>query len=40
MIQNNCSDQFIHSIVPAYSLEEIQTQREDLQNHPENYRNY
>ena len=37
MIQNNCSDQVIHSIVPAYSLEEIQKLREDCQRDPEKY---
>ena len=37
MIQNNCSDQIIHSIVPAYSLEEIQKLREDCQRDPEKY---
>ncbi|MBR2762196.1 MAG: hypothetical protein IKD66_13630, partial [Solobacterium sp.] len=38
MIQNNCSDQLIQNIAPAYSLEEIQKLREDFRNHPENYR--
>ena len=38
MIQNNYSDDSIQSIVPAYSLEEIQKLREDFQNHLENYR--
>ena len=38
MIQNNCSDQLIQNIAPAYSPEEIQKLREDFQNHPENYR--
>ena len=37
MIQNNCSDQIIHSIVPAYSLEEIQKLREDSQRNPVKY---
>ena len=37
MIQNNCSDQIIHSIVPAYSLEEIQKLREDFQRNPVKY---
>ena len=38
MIQNNCSDQLIQNIAPAYSPEEIQKLREDFRNHPENYR--
>ena len=38
MIQNNYSDDSIQSIVPAYSLEDIQKLREDFQNHLENYR--
>ena len=37
MIQNNFSDDSIQSIVPTYSLEEIQKLREDFQRNPVKY---
>ena len=37
MIQNNYSDDSIQSIVPTYSLEEIQKLREDFQRNPVKY---